>query len=161
LEIHAPDKPILTIKEAAVHLLIVTAGILIALSLEGGVEWVHHRTLVREARQVMREEIEANQKELEQTLAHVKLQQADMRKAIDLLRAQMHGDKDVKPETAISALSYRMAKLHAAGHASAELMGAFAFMDYKEVSAYAAAYDAQAEFLQEQTSAINAGAAAV
>jgi hypothetical protein len=33
MEIHAPQQPILTIKEASVHLTIVTAGILIALSL--------------------------------------------------------------------------------------------------------------------------------
>jgi hypothetical protein len=39
MEIHARDKPILTLKEATVHLAIVTVGILIALSLEGLVEW--------------------------------------------------------------------------------------------------------------------------
>jgi hypothetical protein len=50
MESHAPEKPILTIKEAAVHLGIVTAGILIALSLEALVEYVHHRTVVRKAR---------------------------------------------------------------------------------------------------------------
>ena len=38
MEIHAPDKPILTVTEAVVHLLIVTIGILIALSLEGALE---------------------------------------------------------------------------------------------------------------------------
>lgn len=50
MEIHAPEKPILTVKEAIAHLAIVTVGILIALSLEGLVEWRHHRALVREAR---------------------------------------------------------------------------------------------------------------
>jgi hypothetical protein len=57
MEIHAPDKPILTIKEAIVHLAIVTIGILIALSLEGLVEWRHHRELVQEARANIADEI--------------------------------------------------------------------------------------------------------
>ena len=35
MEIHAPHQPILSVKEALVHLTIVTVGILIALSLEG------------------------------------------------------------------------------------------------------------------------------
>ena len=52
MEIHAPRHPILTLKEALVHLCIVTIGILIALSFEGALEWVHHRQLVREARQL-------------------------------------------------------------------------------------------------------------
>src|SRR5215472_8841818 len=72
MEIHAPEKPILTVKEAAVHLLIVTVGILIALSLEGIVEYVHHRTIVREAREIMRQEIEENRAELDKVLAHIK-----------------------------------------------------------------------------------------
>jgi hypothetical protein len=160
LEIHAPEKPILTIKEATVHLLIVTVGILIALSLEGIVEYMHHRSVVREARQVLREEIGANRNELEETLTHLKVQQADMRKAIDLLNAQMRGDKAANPETAIEALNYRLAKLHSAGHSSAELMGAFGFMDYKDVSAYAAVYDAQARFEQMQSGAFLAGGGA-
>src|SRR5881394_3806277 len=68
MEIHAPDKPILTIKETIVHLAIVTAGILIALSLEGAVEWRHHRALVREARTNIAAEIQDNRKELQKTL---------------------------------------------------------------------------------------------
>src|SRR5438046_217126 len=68
MEIHAPDKPILTIKETIVHLSIVTAGILIALSLEGALEWQHHRALVREARANIAVEIQDNRKELQKTL---------------------------------------------------------------------------------------------
>jgi len=37
MEIHAPEKPILTIKEAAVHLSIVTVGILITAISAGGI----------------------------------------------------------------------------------------------------------------------------
>src|ERR1044071_518176 len=68
MEIHAPEKPILTLKETIVHLAIVTAGILIALSLEGLVERQHHRSLVREARANIATEIQDNRKELQKTI---------------------------------------------------------------------------------------------
>src|ERR1041385_6630226 len=68
MEIHAPKEPILTVKEAVVHLSIVTVGILIALSLEGLVEWRHQRSLVREARENIATEIQDNRKELQKTL---------------------------------------------------------------------------------------------
>ena len=51
MDIHAPDKPILTLREAASHLTIVTVGILIALSLEGVVE---SRTVARWGSQEVR-----------------------------------------------------------------------------------------------------------
>jgi hypothetical protein len=156
LEIHAPEKPILTIKEAAVHLLIVTAGILIALSLEGTVEYMHHRTVVREAREIMKSEIEANQKDLNVTMDRIALQKDGLVKGIQIFSAMAKGDKP-KIEGLRWMLNYRTAELHFAGHSTAELMGAFAYMDYKEVNRYAAIYDAQERFLQAQSAALADG----
>ncbi|HEY1529175.1 MAG TPA: hypothetical protein VGH51_23350, partial [Candidatus Angelobacter sp.] len=51
MEIHSPDKPIHSQKEFLFHMFTVVLGILIALAMEGGVEWFHHRALVREARE--------------------------------------------------------------------------------------------------------------
>ena len=125
MEIHAPEKPILTFKEAAVHLLIVTLGILIALSLEGIVEYVHHKTIVREARRIMREEIEANQKDLEQTITRMTLQQSDLEKGINTFAAMARGEKPDIGKLQYM-LTYRAAEPRNAAHATAELMGAFA-----------------------------------
>ncbi len=71
MEIHPPHQPVLTVKEALVHLGIVTIGILIALSLEGLVEWQHHRHLVAEARENIAEEIRDNSGELKHFLGSV------------------------------------------------------------------------------------------
>lgn len=159
MEIHAPDKPILTLKEATVHLLIVTVGILIALSLEGIVEYIHHKTIVREARAIMREEIEANQNDLDQTLARMALQKTDLEKGIKTFAAMAAGEKPTI-EKMPYMLSYRAADPHKAAHATAELMGAFAYMDYREVSRYAAVYDAQDRFLEAQATALREGTSA-
>ncbi len=51
MDIHAPDKPLHTFKDFAIHIAVVTIGILIALGLEGLREVVHDRALVRETRE--------------------------------------------------------------------------------------------------------------
>jgi hypothetical protein len=157
MEIHAPEKPILTIKEAAVHLLIVTAGILIALSLEAVVEYVHHRTIVREAREIMRREIEENRTELDKELAYIKdKQMKEMMQGIERMRAlAAHEASDTR-----MMIEYRGAKLHSAGQSTAQLMGAFAYMDYQEVSRWSEMYDLQAEFLRTQSAGLVEGTAA-
>jgi len=152
LEIHAPDKPILTFQEAAVHLLIVTLGILIALSLEGIVEYVHHRTILKEARSIMREEIDANQKDLDQTIERMSLQKSDLVKGINIFSAMARGEKPDLGKLPYM-LTLRAAEPHSAAHATAELTGAFAYMDYREVSRYAAIYDKQQRFLEAQSAA--------
>src|SRR5438270_535948 len=50
MEIHTPERPPLSMKEFGIQLATITIGILIALSLEGVTQWLHHRSLVREAR---------------------------------------------------------------------------------------------------------------
>jgi len=60
MEIHAPERPIDSFKDFALHIAIVTCGILIALGLEGLREFVHNRHLVRETRESVRFEMEVN-----------------------------------------------------------------------------------------------------
>ncbi len=51
MDIHAPEKPIHSLKEFGIHIAVVTIGILIALGLEGIREAVHDHSLVRETRE--------------------------------------------------------------------------------------------------------------
>src|SRR3954465_1270837 len=65
MEIHAPHRPITTWKETLAHLAIITAGVLIALALEGLVSWVDHRLLVHEAVANLTAELRDNKNELD------------------------------------------------------------------------------------------------
>jgi hypothetical protein len=56
-----PTKTPLTVREALVHLAIVTAGILIALSFDGMLKWRDHRSLVADTRERLESEIRSNQ----------------------------------------------------------------------------------------------------
>ena len=71
MDIHAPDKPILNFKEFAVHIAVVTVGILIALSLEGVREIIHERHLVAETRVNFHAEVKNNLDNDQDELARV------------------------------------------------------------------------------------------
>src|SRR5262245_25696016 len=60
VEIHPPHAAAHSLKEFLLQLLTITAGVLIALLIEGMVEWNHHRTLVREAKEMIAREIADN-----------------------------------------------------------------------------------------------------
>ena len=64
VEIHPPHSAAHSIKEFFLQLLTITAGVLIALSIEGLLEWNHHRMLVREAKEMIGREIADNKNAL-------------------------------------------------------------------------------------------------
>ena len=159
MEIHAPHQPILSVKEALVHLTIVTVGILIALSLEGAREWHEHRTLVAETRENLAREIGANRAELSGYAASAAAMQQQLMHAREITQTLLAG----KPLTLASIeLAYHGAELQSASHTTAELTGAFAFMSRDEIVRYARVYDRQAIFqrLQDQVFADFASALA-
>ena len=68
MDLHPPDQPIRTLKDFALHLCVVTVGILIALGLEQVVE-VHHRAQVaREAVEGFRHELADNREQVKAVL---------------------------------------------------------------------------------------------
>jgi hypothetical protein len=71
LDVHAPMEPIHSWRDIALHLGIITIGLLIALSLEGLVEYVHHRHLVAEARTNIRQELEGDHQAAQKDLGLV------------------------------------------------------------------------------------------
>lgn len=71
MEIHHPDGPTHSLKDFAVHIMIVTVGILIALGLEGVRETWREHTAVSEARESLRRELALNQRQLALEVANV------------------------------------------------------------------------------------------
>ncbi len=63
MEIHPPHAAARSLKDFFLQLLTITVGVLIALSIEGIVEWRHHRMLVRDAKAMIALEISDNRKD--------------------------------------------------------------------------------------------------
>jgi hypothetical protein len=151
LDVHAPHHPIGGWKDFFVHLVTITVGLLIAVGIEGCVERHREHTLVQEARETMREEIQHNSDEMTGTLVSVKKQRATMEKNIETLtRIQENpGNKDVQKDASIAA-DYSMVGLRDTAWKTAQTTGAMGFMPYAEAQRYSDVYGAQKDFLDQQ-----------
>jgi hypothetical protein len=156
MEIHAPHHPILTIKEALVHLCLITTGILIALSLEGTLEWWHHRELVQETRQNLQNEIRSNQKDIQTVLKGLVPTQTRFVHAIAVV-SDLSASENTKeaaslfdPKGASLLSDASFAFLNTASYTTAGATGALGLMEYREAARYSAIYDLQALYVRLQ-----------
>ena len=142
MEVHPPHKPIHSIREFMVHLLAITIGLLIALGLEASVERLHYRSLVREARENMAQEIRENQKNLRLELKALPGEKRELegvlRMAADLQHsrpAQQHGN-----------FNWIVTRLGESAWNTTASSGALAHMPYTEAREYAQLYGLQQMF---------------
>jgi hypothetical protein len=147
MEIHPPHGSIQSLKDFLIALATITAGVLIALSLEGLLEWNHNRRLVREARETVTREITDNKKEVDGILASAAARQNHLDNALHLANELLNSKKsDVRQVN----LGTSIAELSSAGWQSAERTGALTLMDYAEVQKYAGLYELQNLFAVQQ-----------
>ena len=142
LDVHAPHGRMEGWKDFLVHLLTITVGLLIALGLEGCVEWQHHRSLVREAEDGMRGEIAQNlgivkslQRQIEE---HQRELDADL-KTLSEMRSH--------PETKNRQLSFGfgLEGFNDVAWKTAQNTGAMGYMPYQSAKTYSEIYDTQSE----------------
>ena len=93
MDVHPPSEPIHSWRDFFIHLITITIGLLIALSLEGVVEWFHHRHLVDQARVDMREELLGNRQSLAQNLSFVRSNEMTIGSDIKLMLSLRSGKK--------------------------------------------------------------------
>jgi hypothetical protein len=86
LDVHPPHGPIRSWKDFTLHLLTITIGLLIALTLEAAVQSMHHRHMVRDARANLRREIVENQKLYAENLRSLQAKLVELQQDIDQLR---------------------------------------------------------------------------
>ena len=136
-----------TLKEFVFQLVTITAGVLIALAIDGVVEWKQNRDLVREATATITREITDNRAALERHLAEADTREKDTDHALqlmqDLLAAKVSDVKQLN-------LSFHLSTLSSAAWQSAERTGAVAHFEYATVQKYAKLYNVQALYEGEQ-----------
>jgi hypothetical protein len=147
MEIHAPHGSVGSLREFLVHLAIITIGVLIALSLEGCTEWVHHRSLVREARANITSELRDNKAEIDRLVADMSKMGNELDVALGVIENLRSQGKTAAKSF---SLTYHIAQLSTASRNTAEATGALGYMDYSEVKRYATVYDLQEQFVRHQ-----------
>jgi hypothetical protein len=152
MDIHAPDKPVHSWREFAVHIGIVTIGILIALGLDGVREHFHERRLVREMRENVRFEMDANQKHMRDELASVTKFRDVAKQIADGMPANVreHPDQVLAAINARSNPGYFFAT---SSWQTALSTGALAHVSTNEVAAYAYAADGMKRYTELQADA--------
>ena len=152
MDIHPPHGPVNSFKDFFLHLLTVILGILIALSLEGLIEWHHHRSLAEEARSNLTSEIRENQQLLAGGLAAAPDAEQRLKATIEAIEAYRKNRRDDR--TSKLVWSFGLLPLSATAWSTASSTGALGYMGYSEVQGYTRAYVLQEEFLTMQQSTL-------
>ena len=88
MDVHAPHEPVHTWRDFAIHLIIVTIGLFIALSLEALVEHLHQRHLLHTAETNLHVELHDNREYLAGDERHLDITEAELQQDVDLLIAR-------------------------------------------------------------------------
>jgi hypothetical protein len=158
VDVHLPGS-IRTWKDFLLHLLTITIGLFIALTLEAAVESVHHRHLVREARVNLRSEIEINHQFYAKNARELQLNRIQLTHDLEQLRVLRDGKQlsDPKLSWTLNWNGYADAAWK-----TAKESGAVPHMDSRSISDYTWLYGQQeyvmsmALTLQNEESRVNA-----
>jgi hypothetical protein len=152
MEIHPPQGHIGSVKDFLIHLSMIVIGILIALSLEGAVEWVHHRGIAREAEASLAAEIKDNHQRLIMAISRRKESERQLDDIVSYVHAIQDDRKTAKRDLAVEWINV---VVHETSWNSAVNTGALSYMDISKVQRYTRLYDLQREFVGLQGKAFD------
>ena len=152
LEVHPPNEPVHGWRDFLIHLATITIGLLIALSLEGCVEFWHHRSLVHEAEASMQIEIEANARALQRALDDVRKEQDFLKKDIAVMKKIIANPK--VPNKEDMRVDFRIRTFDDVSWKTSQSTGALSYMPYGRAREYANIYSAQNEIAEAEHQAV-------
>jgi hypothetical protein len=141
IDVHPPHEPAHSWTDFLLHLGTITIGLLIALSLEGCVEWQHHRHLVHDAEASLQLEIENNAKGTQGALDDLHRQQATLKQDVVVLKEIERTHK--MPEHGHIEVAFRIHGFEDVGWKTAQSTGALSYMPYDRAEAYSDIYGEQ------------------
>lgn len=140
MDVHPPHGAIHGWRDFFVHLIIITLGLLIALGLEGVVEWAHNKHLVHTAEANLRAELQENRKTLASDLRFLNHFQEQMESDLSILstyKATNHASQDLR-------FNWTWNSPAGAAWDTARNTGAVALMNYEAAETYSDIYAQQA-----------------
>jgi hypothetical protein len=125
----------------------VVLGILIALGMEGIVEWTHHRVLVREARANIATELRNNKETIQNAVPEIQARQKQLQEVVSKIE-EIEKSRKLSGKLGYSFASY---ELYSTAWKTASVSGAVTHMEYEQLKDYTDAYDLQQDFLSVQS----------
>ena len=139
MDVHPPHGAIHTWRDFFVHLTIITLGLLIALGLEGIVEWARHKHLVHTAEANLRLELRENRATLANNEKSVDAAEKELQQWLSVLAAYKANHR---PSQELK-FNWEWNGLSSAAWDTARNTGAAALMNYEVVERYSDTYTQQ------------------
>jgi hypothetical protein len=151
LDVHAPQHGVHGVRDFFIHLLTITVGLFIALTLEAGVEALHHRHERKEAEAMIRQELMENRENIQQNAATIKTEIEGMTKVLQVLEALSQGQPPGKVED--KDFTFGEGPIQDSAWRTASSTGALSYMEYAEVERFSYAHKEQdqLEAMEQQT----------
>ncbi len=143
IDVHAPHEPVHDWRDFAVHIITITIGLLIALGLEGSVEWLHHRHLIYEAEASLHTEVAKNANDVTAAIADVHQRQAELKNDVTVLKYFIKNKK--MPEHSSMAVTFHIQTLDGMSWKTAQSTGALSYMSYAQAQEFSDIYSTQEE----------------
>ena len=159
LDVHPPHEPVHGWRDFFIHLATITIGLLIALGLEGSVEWMHHRHLVHEAQASLRNEIASNESNISGVLASIQKQESTLKQDVIVLDQRIEHPKE--ENHASMSIEFRLVGFDDVSWKTAQSTGAVTYMPYGLVQEYSEIYGLQQELYDAQKQGVRDASIAV
>jgi hypothetical protein len=143
LDVHAPHESIHGWRDFSLHLTTITIGLLIALSLEGLVEWQHHRHLVFDAEASLHAEIKNNAAGMADTISDLHKEQASLKDDVVVLNYIIKNHK--APEHSSMDVTFHIRTFDGVAWKTAQSTGALSYMSYDRAQEFSEIYLEQDE----------------
>jgi len=150
LDVHAPHESAHSWRDILIHLFTITLGLIIALSLEGIVEWQHHRHLAHDAEASLHEEIKNNASGMADSLATLHKNQDDLKHAADMIKILVAKKK--LPNSSFN-IDYHIVTFESISWKTAQTTGALSYMPYDLAKEYSSIYYTQEELADSERQA--------
>ena len=150
LDVHPPHTSVHGWRDFFIHIATITIGLVIALGLEGAVEGLHHRHIVREARADIRRELERNQGEAKKDAGYVAGSESRMKANLDTARAMRDHPNDSGKHSMM--FTGEWSGFNGAAWRTARDTGALSYMDPDEVERYSEMYDSRRLWISREWS---------
>ena len=141
LDVHPPHAAAHSWRDFLIHIATITLGLLIALSLEGALEAMHHRHLVREARENIRKELEQNERQAGKNEDYVQTDADNMKHNAQLAHDYLTNSKAL--DGAKMSFTFTWDGMSESAWRSARDSGALTYMPLAEVQRYSDIYEQQ------------------
>jgi hypothetical protein len=151
LDVHPPHEPLYSWRDFFIHLATITIGLLIALSLEGCVEWQHHRHLVHEAEASLHQEISSNAQDMQGTLDDLHKQQDTLVQDIAVLKKIIANPKVTNRDN--MSIGFHIVGFQSVSWKTAQSTGALSYMPYNRAEEYSDIYNYQELFTEAEKQA--------